>query len=98
MIESSSIVLQSIDLALSRFGQSVATVVYWKFQYDTKLRKEDVIVRPDLLTKTMNEIFKDGAFLIERAIISEIKTQFRLPNRNYKDLEDILTSVRLRNL
>ena len=89
--------LVAIDRAFSKFGQSVSSVVFWKFQFDTKLSKEEITLRPDLFTKTIRDIFRDGATVIELAIISELKKQYHLPNRNYKDLEDAVDSIKLRN-
>jgi hypothetical protein len=95
IVEISSQVISSIDEALSRFGQSVSSVVYWKFHFDTKLAKEDILRRPDLFGKTIRDIFKDGSFVLEQAIVNQLRMEFNLPTRNYKDLEDALNSVRL---
>jgi len=89
-------ILSSIDKAFSKFGQSVATVVYWKFQFETKLKKEDLIDRPDLFCNAIRDIFKDGSRIIETAIVQELKIQFKLPNRNYADLQDVIISIRVR--
>jgi len=89
-------ILSSIDKAFSKFGQSVATVVYWKFQFETKLKKEDLIKRPDLFCIAIRDIFKDGSRIIETAIVQELKIQFKLPNRNYANLEDVIDSIRVR--
>ena len=96
VIENSSLIVLTVDRALSRFGQSVSSVLYWKFQFDTKLKKEDISTRPDLFSRTIKEIFKDGARIVELAIMDELKVEFRLPNRNYKDLEDLMNSIKLR--
>jgi len=88
-------ILTCIDRAFSKFGQSVATVVYWKFQRDTKLKKEDIIERPDLFFNAIKGIFKNGSRIIEAAIVQELKIQFKLPNRNYMDVEDVMTSIRV---
>jgi len=90
-------ILTCIDRAFSKFGQSVATVVYWKFQFDTKLKKEELIDRPDLFCNAIRNIFKDGSRIIESAIVQELKIQFKLPNRNYADVEDVMASIRIRD-
>lgn len=72
------------------------TVVYWKFHFETKLNKNDLTERPDLFSNAIRGIFRDGSRIIEDAILRELKTQFRLPNRNYANLEDVISSVRLR--
>jgi hypothetical protein len=96
ILDLDSEILICIDRAFSKFGQSVATVVYWKFQLETKLKKEDLVERPDLFCNAIRDIFKDGSKTIEAAITEELKKQFRLPNRNYKELGDILASIRVR--
>jgi hypothetical protein len=88
----------SVDRAFSRFGSTVSSVVYWKFHFDTKLDKGEIALRPDLFSTTIREIFRDGSSVVERAIIQELRSQFDLPNRNYKDLEDAVTSIKLRTL
>ncbi len=90
-------IIGCIDRAFSRFGQSVFSVVYWKFHFDTNLAKEEIVKRPNLFSNTISEIFRDGSIVIERAIIEELKFGFRLPDRNYKDLEDVVDSIRLRS-
>ena len=90
-------ILPSIDKAFLKFGQSLPTVVYWKFHFDTKLERKGIQQCPDLFSKTLRDIFRDGSCIIEQAIIEELKIQFNLPNRNYKDLEDVVNSVRLRS-
>ena len=94
-LEYTSDILECIDRAFSRFGQSVSSVVYWKFQSDTKLDKDKIALRPDLFSNTIREIFRDGALVLERAIIKELKLKFNLPDRNYKDLEDAVNSIGL---
>jgi hypothetical protein len=89
-------VISCIDRAFSRFGQSVFSVVYWKFHFDTNLAKEEIMKRPDLFSNTIREIFRDGSVVIEQAIIEELKFGFNLPDRNYRDLEDVVDSIRLR--
>jgi hypothetical protein len=91
-------IIGCIDKAFSRFGQSVFSVVYWKFQFDTNLAKEDIVKRPDLFCNTIREIFRDGSIVIERAIIEELKLGFNLPDRNYKNLEDVVGSISLRGV
>jgi len=85
-----------LERAFSKFGQSVFTVVYWKFHFNTNLTKEDIVKRPDLFSGTIKEIFQEGSQVIERSIISELKYEFNLPDRNYKDLEDVVNSIRIR--
>ena len=96
LLDLDSEILICIDRAFSKFGQSVAIVVYWKFQLETKLKKEDLIERPDLFCKTIRDIFKNGSKIIEAAIAEELKNHFRLPNRNYEELGDMLASIRVR--
>ncbi len=90
--------IDCLDRAFLKFGTSVFSVVYWKFHFNTKLSKEEIAERPDLFTDTIREIFRDGTPVIERAIIDEVKFVFNLPDRNYKDLEDVVDSIKLRGM
>ena len=93
ILDLDSEILICIDRAFSKFGQSVGVVVYWKFQLETKLKKEDLIARPDLFCHAIRDIFKNGSKIIEATIAEELKNHFRLPNRNYEELGDLLASV-----
>lgn len=88
-------IVSCIDKGFSTFGKSVASVVYWKFQFSTKLTKADAARRPDLLSKAIREIFKDGSSVIEDAIILHLRNKFHLGDRKYNGLEDAINSVRL---
>ncbi len=98
LVEKELDILSCIDKAFSRFGPSVANVVYWKFSFTTKLGKNQIQQRPDLFSSTLREIFRDGAGVIEQAIINELISKYNLPNRNYKDLEDTVSSIKMRNV
>jgi hypothetical protein len=97
IIDNNELVLQSIDKAFSRYGQSVATVVYWKFHFDTKLDKHEILLRPDLFSNAIRDIFREGAVVLEQELVRELRIQFNLPNRNYKNLEDVIGSIRVRS-
>jgi hypothetical protein len=53
------------------------------------------VSHPDLFSNTIREIFRGGALVLERAIIDELKTKFNLPDRNYRDLEDVVNTISL---
>ena len=89
-------IISCIDRAFSRFGQSVFSVVCWKFHFDTNLTKDEIVNRPDLFSNTIRELFRDGSIAIERAIMEELKFGFNLPDRNYKDLQEVMDSIRFR--
>ena|ERR1700730_3020562 len=86
-------IFSCIDRGFSSFGTSVGTVIYWKFEFTTKLSRTDVARRPDLLSKTIREIFKDGSSIIENAIILQLRKRFHLVERKYVNLEDAINSV-----
>ena len=87
-------IINCIDRGFSGFGSSVGTVVYWKFEFNTKLGRVNVAKRPDLLSKTISEIFKDGSTVIENAIIQQLRSKFQLADRKYISLEDAINSIK----
>ncbi len=96
ILDLNSEILICIDRAFSKFGQAVAIVVYWKFSLETKLKKEDLIERPDLFCNAIRDIFKNGSRIIETTIIEELKNRFKLSNWNYTGLEDLIALIRVR--
>jgi hypothetical protein len=88
-------IVSCIDKGFATFGQAVASVVYWKFQFATKLTKADAARRPDLLSNAIREIFKDGAPVIEDAIILQLRNKFHIVDRRYNGLEDAISTIRL---
>jgi len=83
-----------IDQGFSNFGSSVSKVIYWKFEFDTKLGRAEAARRPDLLSKTIREIFRDGSKVIEDAVILQLRSKFQLADRKYVSLEDAIGSIR----
>ena len=67
-------------------------VIYWKFEFNTKLSRAEVARRPDLLSNTIREIFRDGSKVIEDAIILQLRSKFQLVDRKYVGLEDAINS------
>jgi len=87
-------ILECIDRAFSKFGSSVSSVVYFHFEHSTKLSRRELVRRPDLFSKSLFDIFHDGSTVIEKAMVSELRTTFRLSNRNYKGLADALSELK----
>ena len=87
-------IVHCIDKGFSCFGSSVGTVIYWKFEFNTKLGRVEVARRPDLLSKTIREIFKDGSIVIENAIILQLRSKFQLVDRKYVSLEEAINSIK----
>ncbi len=90
-------IVDCVDRGFSKFGKSVGEVVFWKFQFTTKLSRNEVARRPDLLSKSIREIFKDGAPVIEKAIIKELRIKFQMTDRNYVNLEDAVQSIQAKS-
>ncbi|MDA4111898.1 MAG: hypothetical protein OK439_05125 [Thaumarchaeota archaeon] len=97
ILDDSLEILDCLDRGFSRFGQSVGNVVYWKFQFTTKLSKLEVTKRPDLFSLTIQEIFREGGKIVENALIQELKVKFQIADRNYAGLEDAMNSIKTRS-
>jgi hypothetical protein len=87
-------VLQCIERGLSKFGKSVAPVVFWNFEHQTKLRTSEIYRRPDLFSDSLRHIFADGSAGIENRIVQEIVTTFHLSRRNYNGLDDAVNELK----
>jgi hypothetical protein len=85
---------ECFDRALCRFGSTFSDVVYWNFEQSTKLARSGIFRRPDLFSKTLDDVFRGGSTLIEKAIVSELKTTFQLSNRKYSGIVDALSEMK----
>jgi len=86
--------LNGIGRAFSKFGENGSQLVFSKFETDYGLTKSDIFYNPELFTKTLQNIFRFGSSYVEKGIISELKEEFSLPNRDYVHLQDVVGEIR----
>jgi len=86
--------LLCIDRAFTKFDESRANSIFSKFETDYNLSRSDILSNPELFSKTLRSIFRFGFPYVERSIISELRDEFHLPERNYYGLTDAVREIR----
>jgi len=86
--------LKCVDRGFSKFGESRVQLVFSRFEIDHNLTRNDIFDNPELFSNTIRNIFRFGSPYVEKAIISEIRTEFPLPERDYKGLADAVSEIR----
>ncbi|MEM2103791.1 MAG: hypothetical protein QW717_02720 [Candidatus Bathyarchaeia archaeon] len=68
-----AILLEAIDEALqSTLGESGKTVVYYHFQKNSGVEREDIPEKPEVFIEFLNRLFGFGAKIIEEAIVKSL--------------------------
>jgi hypothetical protein len=86
--------LSGVNRAFSKFGDHKTHAVFSKFETDYNLSRSDIFDHPELFSKTIRSIFRFGSAYVERAMVSELKTQFSLPEKDYKVLADVVAEIK----
>ena len=61
---------------------------------ESGLTKEDIVRKPDLFMKTVQQVFRFGSTFVEKAVIKELRNEFQLPNRHYSGLTDVILEIK----
>jgi hypothetical protein len=85
--------LKCVNRGLSKFDENRINSVFSRFESDYDVSRDEIFDNPDLFSKTLRSIFRFGSPSVERAIISELLTEFSLPARQYKDLADAVSEI-----
>lgn len=83
-----------IDRGFSKFGESRVRQVYSRFEIDHNLSRKDIFEHPELFSGTIRTLFRFGSPYVERAIISELRAEFPIPDRHYAGLADAVSEIR----
>ena len=65
-------------------GETVASIVIYHLERDYFLRIEDIPEKPDRFEYAIKDLFREGAYIIERRITEEL---YRRLGLNYKKIE-----------
>lgn len=71
-------VLDAIDRALNVFGSSVRYAIYYHISKGTGLELQELASEPEKFVKGLETVFGDGAQMLERLIIQEINSEFKI--------------------
>lgn len=92
-------ILLVIARALDQFGANISRVVFFKFEHETGLNRQDILPKNlDRFTYCLSSIFSLGYPLVEVRISNELRKEFGieedLDSRMNFDLADIVREVR----
>jgi hypothetical protein len=89
-------VIQCIEKALSRFGESTPAIVFWNFESVFKVHKDEILSYPDEFVLSLEKMFGVGSKLIESVLLGEINSSFHelVADKDSQDLTTALKQVR----
>jgi len=82
---------QCIDAGLDTIGASSKKVVYWYLSEKRNLEREKIAGNPAVFLETLRTLFGQGAGILERMIVRQIKQAFHLTLG--ENLEEVLALV-----
>ena len=82
--------LSCIDRALEVFGSSVKSVVYFRFQEEHGLKREEIGSKPELFVQTIDKFFGVGSHLVKSSIEKEIRSALAPYDLGHSDTASIL--------
>jgi hypothetical protein len=83
---------QCIDAGLDTIGASSKKVVYWYLSEKRNLKREKIADNPTVFLETLRTLFGQGAGILERMIVSQLKQAFHLTLG--ESLEEVLALVK----
>lgn len=89
-------VLDCIDKGLDTFGESVKQAIYWRLEAEYRLKRRDIVERPDVFSKNLFKIFGVGTKTVEHVIIEKLRATFDTPNIMVQDLAGMIALVKMR--
>jgi hypothetical protein len=66
-------VLDSIDVALKKYGSSVAQVVYFQLENSFGLKKEEIPKNPEVFVSCLDGFFGGGTSTVKMSILKELE-------------------------
>ncbi|MCX8153457.1 MAG: NitrOD5 domain-containing protein [Candidatus Bathyarchaeota archaeon] len=88
---------EAIDAALEPLGPAVARIIYTYMERSLEIKKQEIPNRPEDFTKTIEQIFGEGATLIEIRIMEELHKRFQdfvhFPKKRKLDFTDYLNDL-----
>jgi hypothetical protein len=71
-------ILGCVDRGLLAIGESGRHVIYWHMEQDKHLSRESIAKEPRKFIEALQGMFGPGAATLEKTIVREMKTEFRI--------------------
>ena len=85
--------LSSIDKGLDTFGSSVRIVVYFELSKLFGIRREEIPVKPEALTHTIEKIFGQGYQSVTRVILTMLEETTGIKGLSDRDLSSAIRTA-----
>lgn len=72
-------VLGCVDRLLGSLGESTMQATYWHMEHTYGLKRDSIPRRPGEFVATLEAMFGSGASILERMLVREVRSAFRLP-------------------
>lgn len=89
-------VLDCIDKGLETFGASVKQAIYWRLEAECRLKRKDIVNKPDVFSKNLFRIFGVGTKTVEQVIIERLRATFGIGDTIVQDLAGMIQLVMLK--
>ena len=87
-------IVKCVERALQRFDPKLSVVAFSKFEVDHALAKEDIVFRPELFARILQQIFRFGSRYVEKEILNELKKEFGLVEVEHLTLAGAIRQIR----
>jgi hypothetical protein len=88
-------IVECVDSALQKFGESVKTSIYYYLEKDFNLGKSEIPRNPEAFENALTAIFgEQGGKVIKELILAEIKNNFKLKREPDLTFNKIVAMIR----
>ncbi len=87
------LVLSSIDRGLDTFGANVRIVIYYELQKLFGVSREEIPIKPEALTQTIEKIFGLGAQSVSRVILVKLEETTGIKDLSKHDLTQAIRTA-----
>ena len=74
-------VLECVDRGMASLGESSRQAIYWHLEHSFGLTREEILRSPQRFQKVLESMFGLGASVLERVIVMEIRSEFKIPSK-----------------
>lgn len=90
-------VIDCIDKSLETFGESVKQAIYWRLEVEYRLRRKDIVSKPDVFSLNLSKIFGVGTKTVEHVIIERLRKTFGIRDLMVQDLTGTIQLVMMKS-
>ena len=89
-------ILECVDIGMASLGKSVTKAIIWHIEQNSHLKLKDIPSKPKQFVEALEDILGPGAATIERMIVREVITAFRIAG-NIDSFQQAVARARMAN-